>query len=405
VAVQPPRTRLVVDGAAPPPAAAERTSAPPPPERSTQPGAGAAADGASDPRAPVIDAVVVEKAEVCEGEENLVSVRAHAPDGGDAWLHYTIAGEAGAQVPVRAWLRRDGTVAPQVVAVFGADNVAARAEVPPYRVKPCRPERLVRVTARLLPNSVEERELTAEVLTHRGASWFVPRRYRWAFGDGATAETDGPVAVHDYAARPQRTAHAQLLASVEVEGEDGERVRGRLALQLPNPAFEARQRGVVALFAQPSPRFPAQSGPDGLVEQRFRLWHAEDGPVEVTRVTVRGIGRGGDPAGGAIELPAAALGAAVIPPGGGIEVPLAHAFAGEPDLRGLVYDIEGRSADGWPARGELALLRPPPAPTQANSRPVTDPALEARIRAALRLLGKPTVSQEELSRLEREGRL
>src|ERR1700690_3235282 len=37
---------------------------------------------------PIIDEVTVEKPEVCEGEENLVTVRAHTPDGNDAYLHY-----------------------------------------------------------------------------------------------------------------------------------------------------------------------------------------------------------------------------------------------------------------------------------------------------------------------------
>ena len=406
-AVQERRTRLVVDApAAVSPAAAPATPAARPPPEARQ-GAAAAARPPPDPRAPVVDAVDVEKAEVCEGEENLVSVRAHAAGGDDAWLHYTVGGEAGARVPLRAWLGRDGAAPRQEVTVFGEDNVATRVTVPPYVVKPCRPDRMVRVTARLLPNSIEERELTAEVLTRRGAPGFVARRWRWSFGDGATAETRGPVAVHDYAARPQRTAWAQLLAEVEVEGEDGERVKGRLALQLPNPAFDARRRGVVALFAQPSPRFPAERGPDHLVEQGFRLWHAEDRPVQLTRVIVRRLRRG-DGAGRAAAVtevsPASVLGAAQVPPGRGVEIRLAHAFGDDPELRGIVWELEGIGADGTPARGELTLLRPPPRPTAADSRPVTDPARQARIRAALRLLGKDTVSEEELWQLEREGK-
>src|SRR5712664_1420708 len=58
---------------------------------------------------PVFDLVRVEKDEVCEGEENLVAVHAHTTDGNDAFLHYTVAGEAGAQVPVRAYVGRDGS--------------------------------------------------------------------------------------------------------------------------------------------------------------------------------------------------------------------------------------------------------------------------------------------------------
>ena len=75
---------------------------------------------------PVFDLVSVEKDEVCEGEENLVAVHAHTTDGNEAFLHYTVAGEAGAQVPVRAYLGRDGKPVQQYAVAFGKDNVATR---------------------------------------------------------------------------------------------------------------------------------------------------------------------------------------------------------------------------------------------------------------------------------------
>src|SRR4051812_40130259 len=61
----------------------------------------ASASGPVKVAPPVFDVIRVEKEEVCEGEENLVTVRAHTTDGNDPFLHYTVAGEAGAQVPVR----------------------------------------------------------------------------------------------------------------------------------------------------------------------------------------------------------------------------------------------------------------------------------------------------------------
>src|SRR4051812_34007180 len=67
---------------------------------------------------PVFDEIRVEKEEVCEGEENLVTVRAHTTDGNDPFLHYTVAGEAGAQVPVRSFLGRDGKPMPQMAVAF-----------------------------------------------------------------------------------------------------------------------------------------------------------------------------------------------------------------------------------------------------------------------------------------------
>src|SRR5579884_3206871 len=59
------------------------------------------ASGSSDDRAPIIDEIKVEKPEVCEGEDNLVTVRAHTENGTDAYLHYLIDGKLGPSVPVR----------------------------------------------------------------------------------------------------------------------------------------------------------------------------------------------------------------------------------------------------------------------------------------------------------------
>jgi hypothetical protein len=50
-------------------------------------------------------------------------------------------------------------------------------------------------------------------------------------------------------------------------------------------------------------------------------------------------------------------------------------------------------------------MRPPPKPTRENTIPETDPQRIARIRAALGILGTDSVSQEDLMRLEQEGRL
>src|SRR3954463_1295103 len=80
-----------------PPAPVESTAATAPPVETkiaslvrTDP---AAPTTATKPRppvaAPVFAEVRLEKEEVCEGEENLVTVRAHTTDGNDAFLHYT----------------------------------------------------------------------------------------------------------------------------------------------------------------------------------------------------------------------------------------------------------------------------------------------------------------------------
>src|SRR5438128_966945 len=357
---------------------------------------------------PVFDLVRLEKDEVCEGEENLVTVRAHTTDGNDAFLHYTVAGEAGSQVPVRVYVGRDGNAPPQSAVAFSKDNVATRVELPPYRVKNCRPARILVVTMRMLPNSVSEREFTATVRTLEGAP-FAPAWYESSFGDGETGVTPGPVALHDYSALPQRTAFSDLLVKVKASDASGETVEGRFPLHIRNIAFATRLRGVATLFAVPVPRFP-EIGPDGVVRQKFRLWHAEDVPVQITGMTLS-----------TFFLPATDGSAPAPPktialdhtrllrhteirPAAFVDESLEYDFGANAAVYAVTFAVQG-TADGMQARREPTLLRPPPAPTRENSIPIQDPAMVQKIRRAMTILNQQTVSQEDIWRLEREGKL
>jgi hypothetical protein len=357
----------------------------------------------------VFDEIQIEKEEVCEGEENLVTVRAHTTDGNDAFLHYTVAGEAGAQVPVRAYLGRDGKVMPQAAVAFSRDNVATSVQLPSWRVKNCRPARILIVSVRMLPNSVAEREFSATVQTLDGPP-FQPGWYEWSFGDGGQDVTPGPVAVHDYAGLPQKTAFTDLMVKVKAFEGSGQSVEGRLPVHIRNIAFAARQRGAAVIFAQPTPRFP-EMGADGVVRQRFRVWHGEEVPIQIAGVT---LSRSFLPAtpGAAPPPPTTvaldhgrALQFAEIPPGRVVEQSMEQDFSADSRLYAVTYAIQGTTSSGLQARGELTLLRPPPRPTRENSVPVDDPEMAFKIRRAMGILNQASVSQEDLWRLEREGKL
>src|SRR2546422_843387 len=278
---------------------------------------------------PVFDLVRIEKEEVCEGEENLITVRAHTTDGNDAFLHYTVAGEAGSQVPVRAYLGRDGNPPPQYAVAFSKDNVATRSD---------------------------------------------------------------------------------LLVKVKALDGSGQMVEGRLPLHLRNVAFATRLRGMATIFAAPVPRFP-EAGPDGIVRQRFRLWHAEDGPVQIAGATLSRFflpaSEGSAPAAPTtVALDhSRVLRHAEIPPGAFVEESLEFDFGADAAVYAVTLAVQGVTASGMQARGELALLRPPPRPTRENSVPIQDPAMIQKIRRAMAILNQETVSQEDIWRLEREGKL
>ena len=381
---------------------------PEPPQSARRPAPPGAPAAALAVAPPVFDLVRLEKDEVCEGEENLATVRAHTTDGNDSFLHYTVAGEAGSQVPVRAYLGRDGSAPAQYAVAFSKDNVASRIELPRYRVKSCRPARILVVTMRMLPNSVSEREFTATVQTLEGAP-FSPAWYEWSFGDGEAGVTPGPVAIHDYSALPQRTAFSDLLVKVKAANGSGETVEGRFPLHIRNIAFATRLRGAATLFAVPVPRFP-EIGPDGVVRQKFHLWHAEDVPVQITGMTLATFflpatdGSAPAPPTTVTLDHTRLLRHTEIRPAAFVDESLEYDFGANAAVYAVTFAVQG-VADGMQARGELTLLRPPPAPTRENSIPIQDPAMVQKIRRAMTILNQQTVSQEDIWRLEREGKL
>jgi len=142
----------------------------------------------------------------------------------------------------------------------------------------------------------------------------------------------------------------------------------------------------------------------GLVKQKFRIWHAYSQAVEIQNLSLIRQNKEGE------RLPAKPLDIAVlyqteIPPGESVEAELSFDTTLEPNIFGFVYRLEGTSADGRRALGEAVVLRPPPKLTRQNTTPITDPALVARIQAAIRITGKKTVTSEDLWHLEREGKL
>ena len=349
---------------------------------------------------PVIDKIQLEKKEVCQGEENLVTVSAHTVDGTDAFLHYTIGSQTGLSVPLRSYTDADQGP-PRTVAVFGKNNVVTIAQIPRFVVKDCKVARQALLRYRLRPNTWGQFDFQVKVLDlapKANAERFLPAAYHWRFGDGSTAVTTTPAVSHDYEQRSQDALYANYLVSVEVHDEQGRRLVGRRALQLLNPAFEAwAHKGLISLMVRLDPRYP-RIDEDGVVRQGIRLWHTRPEAVTIKRVLKE------RPGAAATLVPASqVLGTSRIPPGPGIRFEVTLDTRKDPKLSLENYTVQGEGADGHPVLGAFSVMRPPPAPTREDSVPVTDPVLRAKILAARKLLGKALVTDEEIFRLEAEG--
>ncbi len=361
---------------------------------------------------PIIDEVIVEKKEVCSGEENLITVRAHTPDGNDAFLHYTIGGDTGMSVPIRATLEDDKKTAVRRIAVFGLGNVPTFVDVPPFVVKDCTPAYGAFIEPQLRANTWADFDFEAKVMplgaknADGGVAPFVPMEWNWTFGDGTSAKTNVPLVTHSFEERPQNALYSHFLVGVEVISATGEKLFGRRALQLRNPTFEDfNDKGIVSLMVTLDPRFP-EMNEQGVVIQGVRLRHARP-----TSVTIEKVARiyqypeqGGETKPAPVDV-TALLGTTQIPAGStGVSFKVAWDTLADPEVFNVTYLLDGHTPEGWPVRGGFSVMKPPPKPTKSANNPVLDPVLRAKVVAARKILGKDYVTDDDIFRLEKEGK-
>jgi len=358
------------------------------------------------PLPPVIDEITVEKEEVCEGEENLITVKAHAQDDAAPLLHTAIGIGRGSSVPIRSWLDpRTGEPMRQPITVFGRAEAFTSVDVPRFQVKKCRPERMVMVSVSSMSNRVDDFELSARLFDNAPEKPFRPKRYLWDFGDGDRTVSEIAYTTHRYHQPIQKTLYSTYLVQVEVIGESGESVLGRTSFERYNLGYEHLIKfGVVALLAEGHPRFPVL-GDDGVVRQKFEIWHTYDQPVEIQKVSLFRHDFEGRRSEINEEVDLSVLNDTEIMPSKSVEAQLKFDTTKYPGVLALVFHLEGTSADGKRAIGEFSVMKPPPKPTRENSKPITDPQLLAKVQKALQILGTDTVSQEDLWLLERDGKL
>ena len=370
--------------------------------------------GGPSPEPPIIDSIELEKTEVCIGEENVVTVHAHTADGrDDALLRYRIDGHWGKSVPLRAYPPGwgDPIEVTRTVTVYGRLGTSTTAPLPRYEVKPCRPKRALHLEQRAADLEGSAVTLVAHVASigQRSADGMgidepeplAVARYRWAFGDGTTAESEGPEITHDFGDRPQERGHTSFLVACEAVSESGESVTGHVALELENQAFASQhERGVVRLAA----RRGAVVTSDDAVTERVRFSHDGGEPVTISRVLVTRLrlDRLGEQSAPEEARPEAVLGAAEIPPSG-IEAALTLDRRAEGPIAAKRYRIEGRTQGGRPVVGSFTLKLPDVSVAQLAL--LENPAFRAKVARAREILGRDDVRVEDVRRLEREGQL
>jgi PKD domain len=359
---------------------------------------------------PIIDAIEVEKSDVCEGEENLVTVHAHT-DGHaeDGYLHYR-GGAADGQFMVFHGAGQGTVQAP--IGVFGRGNTATWGQAS-YRVRECKADHKLLVGHTLLTNTNAEFQLWARLIPFGVPTPFEAVRYEWDFGDGTAAGTTEPMTTHDFSVRPQRQLFESYLVTVTAVDAAGHRVVGRAGLELPSQYFHNLEVAhVVTLMERMTPRLP-QLDPDGVVRQSYRLWHYDPEPIRVTalyrrQIEVADMEQNFSPTAPPkvpeeVHVdPAKVLGTTVIPPSG-IEFRLSIDTRTS-NVAAQTYRVVGVTRSGMPVIGSFSLMRPPPMPTRERHMPVEDPVMQEKIARAMQLTGKPFVTADDMQRLELAGK-
>ncbi len=353
---------------------------------------------------PIIDEVLLDKTELCAGETFMVTVKAHSvhPED-DIHLHGVVDGHAGMRVPLVARRNRNPK-RQQMVAVFGRNGKRAMAELPEYTIKDCVAERTLQIGYRLRVNTNSEYEFSANIMNLSANDLFEVASYSWDFGDGTSETTSGATVIHDYGRRKQESVYSNMLVRVTARATTGESLVGRRAIQMRNAAFaNLVHAGVVTLVVELTPRFPRVE--NGLVTQGIRLWHHRLRPIKVARLRARkNFGDAGTtPVITSVSI-VDTLGTATIPPAG-IAFDVVLDARGDPNLRSIDFLLDGVSAEGIPVKSVFSVMRPADLPTPESHVPVTDPLLTRKIIRARALLGRDYVSDEDIWRLQREGKL
>jgi hypothetical protein len=199
--------------------------------------------------------------------------------------------------------------------------------------------------------------------------------------------------------------YSQFLVRVSAHNEVGAELRARISLQLLNLDYQDLLKfGIVKLVGESTPRFPSLAA-DGVVRQRFNIWHHYWRSVRLQKIRVLRLDLAGERRDYGDTIDMSVLSRDEIGVGESIQADLSLDTRQYPAVLALIFRLEGLSDDGRPVLGEIAVMRPPPKPSRENGDPLRDPFELQRVRMALKLLGTDTVSLEDLWQLERAGQI
>jgi len=206
---------------------------------------------------PVIESVVLDKSEVCRGEENFIHVNVRTVNGTDADNRILLGGvgfigsdSTGPRMPIRLTSPLAQDAWPTVI-VQGWGGTSTEQRIPPVAVKDCDSGPIVMIQPhRVLGAGADVYDLEIKLIPDVELSLV-----DWDFGDGQK-RTSGPRAVqHDYSARPQLSRFSDFVVSVVTRSRAGRTLRGSRTIEIFNREYWKRrtQRNTIAAGGTPTP--------------------------------------------------------------------------------------------------------------------------------------------------------
>jgi hypothetical protein len=180
-------------------------------------------------QAKIIQDVILEKKTVCSGEDVLVTVVGHNPNGSDANLAYRISDTRGNPAILR--FIKPGKREFYVVAQDGGSHVDFKPVV--IDVVDC-PDKIQLVLEGKLA-SLKSEEAEFEVVKKTGIGERCT--YEWDFGDGSKTTGAYGYITHNYALRDQKAFQSTFTATVKATDSEGRTATGRCSISLPNTHY------------------------------------------------------------------------------------------------------------------------------------------------------------------------
>ncbi len=349
-------------------------------------------------QAKIIQDVILEKKTVCSGEDVLVTVIGHNPNGSDANLAYRIGDMRGNPAVLR--FKKPGKREFYVVAQDGGSHV----DFKPVEIDviDC-PDRIQIVLEGKL-SSLKSEEAEFEVVKKTGIGERCS--YEWDFGDGSKTSSTYGYITHNYALRNQKAFQSTFTVKVKATDDEGRTATGRCSISLPNTHYISSLLNDAIIPAQYN-SFPVLKGSCYEAPVSFKNIYDADAVFSRAVIEIQPCATSGE------------MSTVNVNPGGLISASRLSAGSTSSDVLridrtmipagtcNLIVRFTGEMTDRKPVTSAVYLNIVPEGKDAGDRKTVvSDKGMVEKLEKAARILGRGRpITPDDLKRLEKEGKL